>query len=225
MSIAFFYVWTIFYGVSWNGTPWVVNSESFPGAIRQVAQMFAAMSNWSVSPRSLCSAMLTLVQAMEPCYCESNADHVLEREHYLCPEKKIRDRFANSCFVQMHGYGPFIFFCLMQTLSIPYVYFLLPETKVCPSMFATASKPLTPSPIRTFLWRRWTDCGRPSPYLAPTERSWPSFSGSVRTRTSTRRICTRTRTLRRLSGSKTPRRARTAQACKSAALESVKCLA
>lgn len=45
-AIVFFYVWTAFYAVSWNGTPWVVNSEAFPGAVRQVTQCFAASSNW-----------------------------------------------------------------------------------------------------------------------------------------------------------------------------------
>ncbi|GAA6035531.1 hypothetical protein JCM8097_000301 [Rhodosporidiobolus ruineniae] len=45
-AMFFFYLWTAFYAVSWNGTPWVVNSESFPGAVRQVTQCFAATSNW-----------------------------------------------------------------------------------------------------------------------------------------------------------------------------------
>ncbi|GAA6060321.1 hypothetical protein JCM10212_000418 [Sporobolomyces blumeae] len=45
-AVAFFYIWTIFYSVSWNGTPWVVNSEVFPGAVRQVTQATASVSNW-----------------------------------------------------------------------------------------------------------------------------------------------------------------------------------
>ncbi|GAA6024776.1 hypothetical protein JCM10207_005582 [Rhodosporidiobolus poonsookiae] len=45
-AMFFFYLWTAFYAVSWNGTPWVVNSEAFPGAVRQVTQCFAASSNW-----------------------------------------------------------------------------------------------------------------------------------------------------------------------------------
>ncbi|POY72808.1 hypothetical protein BMF94_4217 [Rhodotorula taiwanensis] len=45
-AMFFFYLWTAFYAVSWNGTPWVVNAESFPGAVRQVTQCFAATSNW-----------------------------------------------------------------------------------------------------------------------------------------------------------------------------------
>ena len=45
-AIAFFYIWTVFYSVGWNGTPWVVNSEIFPGSVRTLTQTLAAMSNW-----------------------------------------------------------------------------------------------------------------------------------------------------------------------------------
>ncbi|GAA5889871.1 hypothetical protein JCM6882_004347 [Rhodosporidiobolus microsporus] len=45
-AMFFFYLWTAFYAISWNGTPWVINAESFPGAVRQVVQAFAAASNW-----------------------------------------------------------------------------------------------------------------------------------------------------------------------------------
>jgi len=45
-AMAFFYLWTIFYAVSWNGTPWVVCSEVFPGSVRTVTSMLAAASNW-----------------------------------------------------------------------------------------------------------------------------------------------------------------------------------
>ncbi|KAK4698530.1 hypothetical protein P7C70_g7745, partial [Phenoliferia sp. Uapishka_3] len=45
-ALFFFYLWTIFYAVSWNGTPWVVCSEVFPGSVRTVTQMCAAASNW-----------------------------------------------------------------------------------------------------------------------------------------------------------------------------------
>jgi len=46
MALAFFYIWTIFYGGSWNGGPWVVNAECFPGAVRQAVAMSASASNW-----------------------------------------------------------------------------------------------------------------------------------------------------------------------------------
>ncbi|TNY22236.1 general substrate transporter [Rhodotorula diobovata] len=45
-AMFFFYLWTAFYAASFNGTPWVVNSEAFPGTVRQVTQCIAACSNW-----------------------------------------------------------------------------------------------------------------------------------------------------------------------------------
>ncbi|KAH8779159.1 general substrate transporter [Hyaloscypha sp. PMI_1271] len=45
-AMAFFYLWTIFYTPSWNGTPWVYNSEMFPQNVRTLGQAFAAASNW-----------------------------------------------------------------------------------------------------------------------------------------------------------------------------------
>lgn len=44
--MVFFYLWTIFYTPSWNGTPWVYNSEMFPQNVRTLGQAFAAASNW-----------------------------------------------------------------------------------------------------------------------------------------------------------------------------------
>lgn len=43
---AMLYIWTIFYGMSWNGTPWVINSEIFPQDIRTLTQAINAASNW-----------------------------------------------------------------------------------------------------------------------------------------------------------------------------------
>jgi MFS family permease len=45
-AMAFFYLWNICYTPSWNGTPWVVNSEMFPQNVRTLGQAFAAASNW-----------------------------------------------------------------------------------------------------------------------------------------------------------------------------------
>lgn len=45
-AVAFFYLWTIAYTPTWNGTPWVLNSEMFDQTIRTLAQAFAAMNNW-----------------------------------------------------------------------------------------------------------------------------------------------------------------------------------
>ncbi|ESZ92486.1 hypothetical protein SBOR_7149 [Sclerotinia borealis F-4128] len=45
-AMAFFYLWTASYTPSWNGTPWVINSEMFPQHVRTLGQAFAASSNW-----------------------------------------------------------------------------------------------------------------------------------------------------------------------------------
>lgn len=43
---AMIYIWTIFYGSTWNGTPWVICSEIFPQSVRTIAQAINASSNW-----------------------------------------------------------------------------------------------------------------------------------------------------------------------------------
>lgn len=45
-AMAFFYLWTACYTPSWNGTPWVLNSEMFDQTVRTLAQAFAASCNW-----------------------------------------------------------------------------------------------------------------------------------------------------------------------------------
>lgn len=45
-AMFFFYLWTAFYTPSWNGTPWVLNSEMFDQNVRILAQAFAAANNW-----------------------------------------------------------------------------------------------------------------------------------------------------------------------------------
>jgi sugar porter (SP) family MFS transporter len=45
-AMFFFYLWTAFYTPSWNGTPWVYNSEMFPQNVRTLGQAFASGSNW-----------------------------------------------------------------------------------------------------------------------------------------------------------------------------------
>ncbi|RDW64051.1 hypothetical protein BP5796_10553 [Coleophoma crateriformis] len=45
-AMIFFYLWAMFYTPSWNGTPWVINSEMFPQNVRTLGQAFAAASNW-----------------------------------------------------------------------------------------------------------------------------------------------------------------------------------
>lgn len=45
-AMFFFYLWTAFYSPTWNGTPWVYNSEMFPQRVRVLGQACAAASNW-----------------------------------------------------------------------------------------------------------------------------------------------------------------------------------
>jgi len=92
-AMAFFYLWTIFYSLSWNGTPWIINAEMFPGQVRGVTQTLAAMSNW----------LWAFVIA----------------------------RATPTMFTSM-GYGVYIFFATMMVISIPFIFFFLPETKNVP---------------------------------------------------------------------------------------------
>lgn len=43
---ALLYIWTIFYGITWNGTVWVMCAEYFPQSVRVPAQAINASSNW-----------------------------------------------------------------------------------------------------------------------------------------------------------------------------------
>ncbi|KAL2890428.1 Quinate permease [Ceratocystis lukuohia] len=45
-AIFFFYLWTVFYTPSWNGTPWVINSEMYDPSSRSLGQASAAANNW-----------------------------------------------------------------------------------------------------------------------------------------------------------------------------------
>jgi MFS family permease len=45
-AMVFFYLWTAVYTPSWNGTPWVLNSEMFDQNVRTLAQAFASSNNW-----------------------------------------------------------------------------------------------------------------------------------------------------------------------------------
>ncbi|KAJ9207608.1 hypothetical protein DTO027B5_6097 [Paecilomyces variotii] len=92
-AIAFFYIYTVCYGVSWSGTPWVITSEMSDQNIRTFAQAFAAANNWFWN--------------------------------------FIVARFTPQMFSSMK-YGVWFFFAGLQLLSVPFVYFLLPETKGVP---------------------------------------------------------------------------------------------
>ncbi|SCO08231.1 related to quinate transport protein [Fusarium fujikuroi] len=45
-AIVFFYLWTAVYTPTWNGTPWVINSEFFDPSFRSLAQACTTASNW-----------------------------------------------------------------------------------------------------------------------------------------------------------------------------------
>ncbi|KAF2653278.1 general substrate transporter [Lophiostoma macrostomum CBS 122681] len=92
-AIFFFYLWTAFYTPSWNGTPWVINSEMFSQNTRSLGQASAAANNWFWN--------------------------------------FIISRFTPQMFLTM-GYGVYFFFASLMILSIPFVYFLIPETKSIP---------------------------------------------------------------------------------------------
>ncbi|KAH6639702.1 general substrate transporter [Boeremia exigua] len=92
-AIFFFYLWTAFYTPSWNGTPWVINSEMFSQQTRSLGQASAAMNNWFWN--------------------------------------FIISRFTPQMFNTM-SYGVYFFFACLMILSVPFVYFLIPETKGIP---------------------------------------------------------------------------------------------
>ncbi|KAK5128509.1 hypothetical protein LTR85_003178 [Meristemomyces frigidus] len=95
-AIFFFYLWTAFYTPTWNGTPWVLNSEIFDQNTRSLGQASAAANNWFWN--------------------------------------FIISRFTPLMFDSMgpSGCGVYYFFACMMILSIPFVYFLIPETKGIP---------------------------------------------------------------------------------------------
>jgi sugar porter (SP) family MFS transporter len=92
-AIFFFYLWTAFYTPSWNGTPWVINSEMFSQQTRSLGQASAAANNWFWN--------------------------------------FIISRFTPQMFLKME-YGVYFFFACLMILSIPFVFFLIPETKGIP---------------------------------------------------------------------------------------------
>lgn len=92
-AMFFFYLWTAFYTPSWNGTPWVINSEMYSQSTRSLGQASAAASNWFFN--------------------------------------FLVSRFTPQMFLKM-GFGVYMFFACLMLLSIPFVFFLIPETKGIP---------------------------------------------------------------------------------------------
>jgi len=52
-AVAFLYIWSVFYGPTWNGTPWVVCAEVFPQHVRALAQALLSFSQWVSFAESL----------------------------------------------------------------------------------------------------------------------------------------------------------------------------
>ncbi|CEH17295.1 quinate permease [Ceraceosorus bombacis] len=102
-ALAAFYLWTLFYGSTWNGTPWCYSAEMFPTASRSVGMTIAAASNWLYN--------FAISKATPAAFAWSN-------------------------------YGFFLIFACLMVVSIPYVFFVLPETRQVPlermdDLFAT----------------------------------------------------------------------------------------
>lgn len=92
-AIVAFYLWTCFYGPTWNGTPWVFGAETMPTFIRSATQSFVAASNWLFA-FAIARATPNMFSAM--------------------------------------GYGVYLFFAMLMVVSIPIVYFVVPETSGIP---------------------------------------------------------------------------------------------
>ncbi|PWN33099.1 general substrate transporter [Meira miltonrushii] len=92
-ALACFYIWTLGYGCTWNGTPWVIGSEIFPQQSRTLGMACMAASNWLYN---------------------------------FAISMGTPRAFLNI------GWGFYLIFCVVTLISIPYVFFLLPETKGVP---------------------------------------------------------------------------------------------
>lgn len=92
-ALACFYIWTAFYGCTWNGTPWVVGSEIFPQQSRTLGMACMAASNWLWN--------FVIARATPYAFADIN-------------------------------WGFYLIFCCFMLLSIPFIYFALPETKGIP---------------------------------------------------------------------------------------------
>ena len=117
-AVFFFYLWTVFYTPSWNGTPWVINSEIFDNNTRGLGQASAAASNWF-----WVSYQLFLHKSKSELTRTNN-----KHQNFLI------SRFTSTMFDRMgpSGCGVYFFFASMMILSIFFVFFLIPETKSIP---------------------------------------------------------------------------------------------
>lgn len=79
-AVFFFYLWTAFYTPSWNGTPWVINSEMYEQNVRSLGQAMAAASNWFWVSFSKFMANIQSCANSEPefHYCQIHRSNVCE---------------------------------------------------------------------------------------------------------------------------------------------------
>lgn len=92
-AIFFFYLWTAFYTPSWNGTPWVVNSEMFNQNTRSLGQASASANNWFWN---------FIVSRFTP-------------QMFLKMDYGVYFFFASLMILSI----VFVFFCVPETKSIP----------------------------------------------------------------------------------------------------------
>ncbi|KLT46133.1 quinate permease [Cutaneotrichosporon oleaginosum] len=114
-AMVVFYLWTCFYGPTWNGTPWVMGAEVMPTFIRSATQAIIASSNWLFA--------------------------------FLIA------RFTPQMFTAM-GFGVYLFFASLMVVSIPCVYFAVPETSGIPLEHMDELFALSPRTAHTILAER-----------------------------------------------------------------------
>ncbi|GAB1317336.1 hypothetical protein MFIFM68171_07546 [Madurella fahalii] len=95
-AMFFFYLWTAFYTPSWNGTPWVVNSEMFDQNTRSLGQASASANNWFWN---------FIISRFTP-------------QMFLKMEYGVYFFFASLMLISI----VFVFFCVPETKSIPLEY-------------------------------------------------------------------------------------------------------
>lgn len=111
-AMVFFYLWTVFYTPSWNGTPWVINSEMFDQNTR-----YAEICIVSSVAISLTCTLRSLGQA------SAAANNWFWNF--------IISRFTPQMF-NAWGYGVYFFFASLMICSAIFIFFLMPETKSIP---------------------------------------------------------------------------------------------
>ncbi|KAI1424936.1 general substrate transporter [Xylaria sp. FL1777] len=114
-AIFFFYLWTAFYTPSWNGTPWVLNSEMFDQNTRSVFKKRPSLPE----PES------PITNTDDRSLGQASAAASNWLYNFLI------SRFTPQLFTAL-GYGVYYFFASLMVLSIIFVFFLIPETKGVP---------------------------------------------------------------------------------------------